>query len=212
MKNLFIVIAVVSLFSSCRNYPDFDELSYKPIVITNYDPTANFGSYQTFYMSDDITAIGDDPNDTILASAIGTPIANAILANMTSRGYVRVSTLDSADLGINTAVIKVTTTVQTYPPGYWWGYPGYGGCYYGYCGYYPYYGYGYGYSYSYSYTTGSLIIQTADLMNIDTVGNKINIVWTNWDSGVLGSTAQNTQGAVEAVNQAFSQSPYFKNN
>jgi hypothetical protein len=213
MRNIFLLVAVITVFGSCRKYPDFDELSYKPVVVTNYDATADFGSYLHYYMSTELTSIADDPADSIADPSIAGPILNAIAANLESRGYVRVAAPALADIGINAAVIKITTTVQTYPPSYWWGYPGYGGCYYGYCGYYPYYDYGYGgyYSYSYSYTTGSLIVQVADLKNVDNVNHKINILWTNFDSGVLGSTAQNTSGAVSAVNQAFIQSPYFKN-
>ncbi len=213
MKKILLIAAVLISFSACRKLPDFDDLSYKAIVVTNHDASINFADYQTYYMSDDLTLIGDDPNDTIVSSALGDPIVSAIKENMANRGFTLVNTPVGADLGINTAVVKVTTEVTTYPPSYWWGYPGYGGCYYGYCGgYYPYYDYGYGYGYSYSYSTGSLMIQMSDLKNVDNVNMKINVVWTNFNTGVLGTSSQNVQGGVNAVNQAFKQSSYLKTN
>jgi hypothetical protein len=214
MKKILFISALVSLFVSCRKYPDFDELTYKPLTVTNYDATANFNDYKTYYMSDSLSQISDDLTDSIADGSIGTPILAAVATNLESRGYVRVASPSLADIGVNAAVIKITTTVQTYPPGYWWGYPGYGGCYYGYCGYYPYYDYGYGgyYTYSYTYSTGSLLIEIADLKNVDPAANRINIVWTNFNTGVLGTSTQNIAGAVSAVNQAFTQSPYLKTN
>jgi len=209
MKKIFYVLAGIIAFSSCQKVPDLEKLTYNPIVITSHDHQAQWDSLKTYYMSDDLTLIGDDPTDSIADPTIGDPILNAIIDNMDSRGFTRVSTPDSADLGINTAIITITTTVVTYPPYYWWGYPGYGGCYYGYCGgYYPWYGYGGAYAYQYS--TGSLMIQMADLENVDTVNHKINILWTNFNTGVLGATAQNVQAGVDAVNQAFRQSTYLK--
>jgi hypothetical protein len=212
MKKIILFSVSIVALASCHDYPDFDDLSYKPVVITNHDPSIDFDNYQTYYMSDSITKISDDPNDSILEATYGDPLSNAIVENMNSRGFVRVGLNDNPDLGLNTAVIKITTTVQTYPPYYWWGYPGYGGCYYGYCGgYYPYYGYGYGYSYSYS--TGSLMIQMADLKNVNDSLKKINIVWTNFNTGVLGSSSTlNVQEGVNSINQAFTQSTYLETN
>jgi hypothetical protein len=214
MKKILFVSVAILAFASCRKVPNVESLTYQFIVATNHDSTANFSNYKKYYMSDKLTLIGDDANDSVVDGSIGDPIVAAIGTNMANRGFTRVSSPDSADVGINTAVIKVTTTVVYYPPYYWWGYPGYGGCYYGYCGgYYPYYPYyGYGYTQAYSYTTGSLMLQMADLVNVDTVNHKIRILWTNFNTGVLGSTSGNVTGAVNAVNQAFTQSAYLKTN
>ena len=214
MKKILLIVSLVSVFISCRKYPDFDELTYKPVVVTNHDAGIDFNDYKTYFMSDSLTQIGDDRNDSIADPSLGGPITDAIEQNMNSRGFVRVTSPTLADLAINSAVIKITTTVQTYPPGYWWGYPGYGGCYYGYCGYYPYYDYYYGgyYTYSYTYSTGSLIIEVVDLKNVDTTANRLNVVWTNFNTGVLGVTGTSVGNAVSSVNQAFAQSEYFKTN
>jgi hypothetical protein len=214
MKKIILCITVAAAFVSCRKLPDFETLTYNFIVVTSHDSTANFSNYKTYYMADNLTLIGDDANDTVVSSDIGDPMVNAIINNMAERGFTRVNTPELADLGINTAVITVTTTVVSYPPSYWWGYGGYGGCYYGYCGgYYPSYPYyGYGYSTTYTYSTGSLMLQMADLKNVDQEHNKINILWTNFNTGVLGNTGQNIQAGVDAINQAFKQSAYIQTN
>jgi hypothetical protein len=214
MRKILLIFMLVSVFISCRKYPDFDELTYKPLVVTNHDNAIDFNGYKTYYMSDSLTQIGDDRNDSIADATLGGPIINAIVTNMNSRGFVRVTSPSLADLGINSAVIKITTTVQTYPPGYYWGYPGYGGGYYGYGGYYPYYDYGYGgyYSYSYTYSTGSLIVEVIDLKNVDSTSTRLNVLWTNFNTGVLGVTGTSVGNAVNSVDQAFIQSPYFKTN
>jgi hypothetical protein len=215
MKKILLSSLLITALASCRHYPNFEDLTYKPIVATSHDSTANFGSYETYYMSDRLTLIGDNPSDTLVDNSVGDQIVDAIKTNMANRGYTRVANSANADIGVNNAIITITTTVVSYPPSYWWGYPGYGGCYYGYCGgYYPTYPYyGYGYALTYTYSTGSLMIQMADLKNVDTTNHRINIIWTNFNTGVLSTyTSTNISAAVDAVNQAFTQSPYLKTN
>lgn len=209
MKQLHFAALLLLVLGSCRKYPNTEELTGKPIVVTNHDSKVKFTDYKKYYMPTTVALIGDDPKDTILPANLADPLLKAIADNMESRGFVRVLTYTGADLGINSVAIKITTTVTSYPPSYWWGYPGYGGCYYGYCGYYPYYPY---YGYSYEYSTGSVLVQMADLKNVDNAGHKLNMVWTNFNAGVLGSQTQNISGGVNAIHQAFLQSPYLKTN
>ena len=198
MKKILFTAAVLAVFASCRNTPDFDDLTYKAIVVTNHDATADFSSYQTYYLSEDVSSIGDDPLDSILDNATAQPILNAIEANMDSRGFIRESNPLLADLGFNVVAIKVTNVATMYP-GYWWGYYGW---------YYPYYPY-YPYSYTYTYQTGTLVIDLVDLKNVLPGDNKADVFWTNFNSGVLCVSATNSALAVDAVNQAFIQSPYL---
>ncbi|MFI5218223.1 MAG: DUF4136 domain-containing protein [Bacteroidia bacterium] len=207
MKKILIVLTVAATFVSCRNLPDFEDLTLKPIVVTNHDAEANFSNYQTYYLPPFIDKIADDANDSTVSSSLAQPILDAIDNNMQSRGYTKVTDKNLADIGIGVVTITVTTT-EVYYPGYWWGYGGYYG---GYGGYYPYYPY-YPYSYTYTYTTGSMVVELIDLKNIDLVNNRVDILWTNFSNGVLGQGVSSSVLAVDAVNQAFKQSPYITTN
>ena len=197
MRKILFTAALITVFASCRNTPDFDDLSYKAIVVTNHDASADFGSYHTYYLPPFVGSIGDDPLDSILDNATAVPIMNAIEANMDARGYEKELNPALADLSITVVAIKVTNIATMYP-GYWWGYYGW---------YYPYYPY-YPYSYTYTYSTGTLVVDIVDVKNVDPGNNKADVIWTNFNSGVLGVSSTATM-AVDAVNQAFIQSPYI---
>jgi hypothetical protein len=201
MKKVFLLCLVFAAFSSCRNLPDFDELSYKAFVVTNHDSSADFTTYSKYFLPPSIGSIGDDPNDSILDNGVAQPILNAIDANMQARGFVKETNPFLADLAFNVVTIKVTTVATMYP-GYWWGYYGW---------YYPYYPY-YPYSYTYSYSTGSLIMDIVDVKNVPPGEERATVLWTNFSNGVLGVNSTNVTLAVEAVNQAFAQSLYIQAN
>src|SRR5688572_14713839 len=105
MKKLLWIFLVAATFSSCRNLPDFDDLSYKAIVVTNHDSSADFSDYHTYFLPPTIGTIGDDPNDTILDNGVAQPLLNAIDANMQDRGYVKEMNPALADLAINVVTI-----------------------------------------------------------------------------------------------------------
>jgi hypothetical protein len=115
MKKILLTVAVVSAFVSCRNLPDFDELTYKPIVVTNHAANADFSAYQTYYLSNTLHSIGDDIGDSIMNPSDAAPILNAIANNMNDRGYVRESNPALADLDLNVLAIKVTNVATMYP-------------------------------------------------------------------------------------------------
>jgi hypothetical protein len=200
MKKFLILFAVIAAFTSCRKQPDYDTLTYKPIVVTNHDPEAVWGTYNKYYLPGFVGEIGDDPLDSILDAGKSAPILEAIRTNMNARGYKETLIQDSADIGVSVVTITVTT-VGTYYPGYWWGYGGY----------YPYYPY-YPYSYTYSYSTGTLIMDFIDLKNADASTGKTQALWTSFCNGVLGVSASDAALAIDAVNQSFVQSPYIQAN
>jgi hypothetical protein len=59
------------------------------------------------------------------------------------------------------------------------------------------------------YQTGSLIVEIVDLKNITKPGDMLDVLWTNWNGGALGSTSTNLENALNSINQAFIQSPYI---
>src|SRR6187402_323649 len=101
MKKLFLIFLVAASFSACRNLPDFDELTYNAIVVTNHDSSADFSSYHSYFLPPTIGNVGDDAADSILNSGVAQPILNAIDANMQERGYVKEANPALADLAIN---------------------------------------------------------------------------------------------------------------
>lgn len=208
MKKLTLLLVLFSgiVISSCRKTPDFDQLSSEFVVVTNRDNTANFGNYKTFYISDTVANLGGTGADTILTDANAQTLVQTVKDNMTARGYTFVARSANPDLGLQIGVVKVNTTVAY--PGWWDGYYGWWDPWY-WGWYYPYY---YPWTTVYSYSSGSVIINMYDIKNAQAKQN-ITGIWNNINFGALGSnTSSNLTRAVNAINQAFVQSPYVKTN
>mgnify|MGYP001359682868 CR=1 FL=1 len=211
MRRLIIIFLVFITLSSCRKTPDLSELSSQFIVLTNYDVNADFKGYGTFVMPEYVGAISDNPKDSILSDELGDPILDKVRENLTARGYTEVDKDNNPDMGVAiTALKNVTLVGGGYYPGGWWGYPGWGGCYWYYCGYYP--GYPPYYPVYYTYTTGSVIVELVDLKNITPDVDVLDVLWTNWNGGALGETSSDLDNALNSIDQGFIQSPYLSAN
>jgi len=209
MKNrhLFLPLFLMVLFA-CRKYPDTSQLSTNFVVQTSREPGANFSSYKTYYISDTIAAITTNPNDSLWFDNDAKQLVDAVKTNMGARGYTLVTShLASPDLGLGLTVLKDLNLGVVYP-GWWWGY--WGGCYWGYCGYPPYYPW-YGGGIVYTVPTGTLVLDMIDLKNA-TSNEKLYVPWGSVMSGGLGNTGNDIQLGVDAINQAFTQSPYVQTN
>ena len=206
MKTTYYLITfcLLALFA-CRKTPDTSELSVNFVVQTAKEPGADFSVYKTYYISDTIARRSTDLNDTLWVGADAKQLVDAVKSNMDARGYTFVPTNHSApDLGLGLTVLKDLNISVIYP-GYWWGY--WGGCYWGYCGYPPYYPY-YG-PVVYSVPTGTIVLDMIDIKNA-AVNEKLYVPWSSVMSGGLGYTNDDLQLGVEAINQAFTQSPYIQ--
>jgi hypothetical protein len=210
MKNpVFLLIAAVAgVLFSCKSSPDLGKLSSAFVVSTNRAKTANFSGYTTYHIPDTISFISNDKDDdTLITGAPAQTIVNEIRKNMDARGYTFVDRPAIPDLALRAVAIKQVNTGVVYPPGWWWGYPGYpGGCWYWGC-YPPYYPI---YPSVYQYTVGDFILETFDVKNTET-NNNLQAIWLAQLSGVLSSTTTtNIERTVDGINQAYLQSPYFK--
>src|SRR6476659_1102673 len=206
MKNTYFLVPILSLaFFACRKTPDTSELTVNFVVQTAKEPGADFSIYKTYYISDTIARRSTDPNDTLWVGGDAKQLVDAVKSNMNARGYTFVPTNHSRpDLGLGLTVLKDLNITVMYP-GYWWGY--WGGCYWGYCGYPPYYPY-YG-PVVYSVPTGTIVLDMIDLKNA-AANEKLYVPWASVMSGGLGYTNDDLQLGVDAINQAFTQSPYIQ--
>ena len=209
MKKVFpILLMTAAVFASCEKEADSDQLDNKFVVYTNYDKSANFGSFSTYYLPDSILIIGDKQEAEYWQDENAQKIIAAYATNMDSRGSVRTYNKEEANLGLQVSYVKSTYYVTNYgQPEWWWGYPGYWGTpYWGNWGdwYYP-------YAVTYSYSTGSFLTELLNLEAPQGQTEKLPVLWTAYMSGLLsGSTSVNVNLAVQAVNQAFTQSTYLQ--
>jgi hypothetical protein len=203
-KRYYLLTFCLVAFFACRKIPDTSQLSASFVVQTSKDNSANFANYKTYYISDTIFRHGTA--DSIWFDSDSKQLVDAVNSNMAARGYTRVpSNHSTPDLGLGLTAIKDLNIGVIYP-GWWWGY--WGGCYWGYCGYPPYYPW-YGGGVIYSIPTGTLILDMIDLKNATPEG-KLTEIWGSVMSGGLGNTADDIQLGVEAIDQAFTQSPYVQ--
>ena len=208
MKRHYLLIICLVVFFACRKIPDTSELSVNFVVQTAKEPGANFSSYKTYYISDTIALKTTNPNDTLWFDDDAKQLAEAVKSNMAARGYTLVtSSHNTPDLGLGLTVIKDLNIGVIYP-GWWWGY--WGGCYWGYCGYPPYYPW-YGSGVVYTIPTGTIVLDMIDLKNA-AANEKLYVPWGSVMSGGLGYTSDDIQLGIGAINQAFTQSPYIQTN
>ena len=209
MKKMIPLLLAIFAFTSCEKEADTDKLDRKFVVYTNHDKNADFKQFETFYLPDSILIIGDKEAAEYWKDNDAQRIISTYANNMTSRGYERVSNREEADLGLQVSYVKNTLYFTDFgQPEWWWGYPGYWGTpYWGNWGdwYYP-------YAITYSYTTGSFITELLNLTAPQGQNEKLPILWTAYMSGMLSnSTSVNINLSVQAVDQAFAQSPYLTN-
>ncbi len=206
IKSLIIAILVATLHS-CFNSPDLGSLSSDFVVATDRDVQVDFSAYSTYHISDTIPRITDNPIDTVLVGQEALDIVDRIKANMDARGYTFVERSENPDIALIPSVIRIRN-IGSVCSGWWGGYPGYWDPFYwGYPGtgyYYPYCGF-------YSYDDGSLNLEMFDLVNVPD-NNNINAIWGSVMFGALNPSDEvNLDRALNALDQAFEQSPYLNN-
>jgi len=222
---------LVTASSGCLFYPDSSERSNDDIVITSHAPKADFKSFKTFAIDPDVMMMEAKADGSIESTPIDPAASEKIVQRLTDhmerRGYTKTDSKDEADLGITVTAISGIVIGTSYWGGYYgwyWGYPGYGY-------YYPYPVY-------YSYETGSLIVDMVDLDKAreDFPRPDAPVMGTTGDDGADAGTGENPgpgglavvwgmagyrafaessksvqgQNALNAIDQAFTQSPYLK--
>lgn len=212
MKKVLFLLGLVLLWTSCHKEPSLSDLDNDFIVETDYDSSAQFNSFTTYFIADSVLIIGGDKEPRYWVNNESSEIINTFIKNMNTRGYTRTMNKEEADLGMQVSYISTDTYGYDYmdDPYWWWDYPGYWGP--GYWGpgwggwYYP-------YPVIYRYRTGSLLAELVDLkarVPRDTNSN-LTVVWSAYMTGLLSSSNQiNMQLTVRAIDQAFSQTPQIQ--
>lgn len=219
IKVRFLAIAVLISFagilSSC--YYDYGiDPDSSNVVVTFYDNTYDFQQVQKYALADSVVFLGDGTQNHTYDQTI----INTVRTNLNNLNWVEVPASDStADVVV---LLGETSSTVTYIYGdydwydYWGWYPYWGwysanrAGYDGWGWYYPWYGGGY--DYSYTFTTGTVIMYMTDPSQGDESSQTLPLVWSGVLNGAAGQTTPTNTLIVNGINQAFSQSPYLKNN
>ncbi|HOO09841.1 MAG TPA: DUF4136 domain-containing protein [Cyclobacteriaceae bacterium] len=195
MRPLIILIGLGCIVNGCQPVPDAEELNQDLVVQTDYDGSVDFGAYATYTLAlDTLGLISNSTSDTLQLGKYAVDVTTRIKANMDARGYTFVDKNQNPDLGVVAFIVSDFSVYQTIS------YPGYGGGYYS-----PYYGYYYPRVNTYASNSAALILQLVDL-NKKTAQNQFKLIWACY-IGDIASSIDPFQKSVEAVDQAFVQSP-----
>ena len=195
------LLLVVLLCWGCEPEPDNLKLLDQLVVSTNFDTAADFGTYATYALpTDTIGFVSNNSRDTILTagkSDYPRPVLAEVKSNLDALGYTRVARNSNPDIGINVYVVNDLNLFQqvVYPSYYYPYYYGYSSFYY-----YPYVN-------TYAYNTGALVVEIVDLKNV-TPDRKVKVIWNAYMGDVYSSVNLIGQ-SVDAIHQAFVQSPYL---
>lgn len=210
IKNLrYLAIALFAVaVCSCQKDPDTSGLNDDYLVFTDTDTATDITQFGNYVLPDSILVIGSSEMAVYWKDQDAQTIISSVASQMNADGYTRVDTIEAAQIGLQLSYVQDVTYFVNYP--YWWWYypyywgPGFWGDWTGW--YYP-------YVVTYGYTTGSLIIEMVNLTPGGENPDELPVVWNAFMSGLMtGSDNVDVQRTVDAVNQAFTQSPYLKRN
>lgn len=205
MKKISILALVLActLIVSCQKDPDTDNLDGSYLVYTNYDTDTDFKSINSFYVIDSILIIDNSEKSTYWNNSNSQKIVNAFEAQLATAGYEPAESIEEADAVLQLSYINNTYYFTSYGQGPWWNsYPGYWN--WGNWGWY------YPYSFSYSYSTGSIIGELVNTNAPTPLDDKLTVVWNTYICGLLNGNNLSMSRTMEAISQAFNQSPYLQ--
>lgn len=181
------------------------------IVITLRAPDADFARHRTFFLRPEIRQLSiDGTSSATLDSALASSLLEQTRRNMETRGYQSVDDKAIADLALEMIYTEsdwVSTYCYSWWDPYYWGYPSYY--------YYPYYGCS-----GTTWQTNTVATMMTDLTPARDRGRDVsdggaqppkalNGIWFSGINGIVFSTSDSMQKALDGINQAFQQSPYI---
>ena len=166
-------------------------------IVTDYDQEAQFGTYKTFYWSDDFQMDSDKENEPLFFNTlIKKRLKGAIQEQMENKGYVL--NKSNPDLLVDSRIVVQTRDINTgggYPY-----FPSYGHGF----GHFGSYGYGYygGYQSSEEHKEGGVVIELIDM-------SRRQLVWQGFAPDVLHANTTDKQKEIkEAVAKIFAKYQY----
>ena len=198
---LFSAILTI-VVSSCEKEPNTGKLDNNYLVYTNYDADTDFKAIDEFYIIDSILIINDSAKPTYWNNDNSQRIVNEFSQKLQDAGYTEVTGSDIADVVLQLSYVSNTYYFNDYGGGPWWNsYPGYWN-WGGWGWYYP-------YSFIYSYSTGSIIGELVSTTPSAVAKDKLPVIWNVYICGLLNGNTLSLSRTMEAINQAFIQSPYL---
>ena len=199
----FVMLAAIgAMLVSCQKDPDTGKLDNHYLVYTNYDSGTDFNSIESFYVIDSILIIDNSEKPTYWNNNNSQKIINAYSDRFEGCGYTRAAASEEADVILQLSYVNNTYYFSSFGPGPWWNsYPGYWN-WGGWGWYYP-------YSFSYSYSTGSIIAELVDTNAPTPQNDKLTVIWNSYICGLLNGNNLSLSRTMDAINQAFVQSPYL---
>lgn len=200
MKAKLVLIAFVgALVSACSWGPgSLDETRDQVLTIAHKTDAVDFTKFSSFAITDSITVVNDGMK-VRLNDATANLIIAQVVRNMNLYGYTQVQADEDPDLLVDLAYIQRTNTYMY--PGYWsdwdwwWDWNGYP--WWGWDPYYPYQMP----AFVSSYTTGSIVIEVADVVNVATEST-VPVVWHGLVREILnGSHTQ--QELLSSIDEVF---------
>lgn len=191
-------ILLLALMASCKDTPDPNDLVKRMVVQTIKDENTDYTFYTSFTLSlDTLGLYANWTEDTLFVSNYSKKVTAKIKEEMAAAGYTYVTKDQDPDLGFAATVFDNYNVYQQI------NYPAY---------YYGYYGFGYGGYYgpivsTYEYSSSTLVIHLIDLKNRDGEG-RLKVIWKAY-IGDIAQSQDSQQKTLEAIIQAFDQSPYL---
>lgn len=198
MRVLAWLSLLIVLLAGCKDMPDENDLVERMLVQTTYDENTAFSIYNSFTLSlDTLGLYANWTEDTLFVSNYSKQVTAKIKDEMVAAGYQFVAKDQDPDLGFAATVFDNYNVYQQIS------YPTY---------YNGYYGFGYGGYYgpivtTYANSSSTLVIHLIDLKNRD-AENRLKVIWKAY-IGDLARSSNTNQKTLDAILQAFNQSPYL---
>lgn len=207
MKKLIPIALAAFTLTACEKQADLNELEPRYVVYTNHDPEVDFDTLSSYFLPDSILLISHSDEPEYATGQQAQQILQTWADNMEMRGFTRTEQRDEAQLGLQVSYVENNyhfTAIDWV--GWGWNYPWYWGP--GYWGLWG--GWYYPFAVSYSYNTGTYLAELVNLTAPQGKDKELPVVWNSCMSGALsGSDRLDGQLAIDAVNEAFAQSPYL---